>query len=112
MTANHAHTPTKGDLKKAWDWYRAHQDKQSGIEQNFRAYRFEFLRAWEEIQAAAEQRGAERALREAAAEANSDGWHETNHSGILDWMPSEYALQTSSWLERRADQMEGDCGDH
>ena len=96
------YTPTKGYLKKAWDWYRADQDKQSGIEPNFRTYRLEFLRAWDAIEAAAEQRGAVKALREAAKDWRWSSWADAPRN------PIAAANYTGDWIENRADLLEGD----
>lgn len=79
--SNQPYTPDKGDLKKAWDWYRADQDKEAGITQNFRAYRFEFLRAWDGIEAEREAN----VLRKAALDCRD---------------PEVYA-----WLHQKADQI-------
>lgn len=110
MTDQQPHTPTKGDLKKAWDWYRADQDKEAGIPQNFRTYRFEFLRAWDAIEAAAEQRGAERALVDAAKTLREVS---PESATPLKNMPGNVPVYI--WLAHRAekyrtDLLEGDDG--
>ena len=52
--------------------------------------------------AAAEQRGAERALREAAKDWRWSAWADAPRN------PIAAANYTGDWIENRADQMEGD----
>src|SRR5699024_11431697 len=54
------------------------------------------------VEAAAEQRGAERALREAAKEWRWSAWADAPRN------PIAAANYTGDWIENRADQMEGD----
>ena len=66
------------------------------------ADRADFRRWLATIEAAAEQRGAARALREAAKDWRWSAWADAPRN------PIAAANYTGDWIENRADQMEGD----
>ena len=94
MTANRAHTPTTADIRSAV----------TRDESDWREAGTHFDRWYQAEIAAAEQRGAARALREAADEFAPE-WPDKP-----DLSATRGVSQTRKWLRNRADQMEGDGG--
>ena len=94
MTDQQPHTPTTEVIRETYIG-----------EPPYTLYRYteeEFDRWLATIEAAAEQRGAARALREAAKDWRWSAWADAPRN------PIAAANYTGDWIETRADQMEGD----
>ena len=88
------HTPTTQEVRDAACHPRPSWSDQQSID------RAEFDRWLATVEAAAEQRGAERALREAAKDWRWSAWADAPRN------PIAAANYTGDWIENRADHME------
>lgn len=89
------------DLKKAWDYWRHHQDLTNGVTPNARVHRLEFLRGMEEI----EKADKIDALRDAATAIEKN--QIITQLGHLQPC-NDCMIIHMCFLDYRAEQMEGD----